>query len=135
MRLAMLNATSCASLLGGIFDVLPKGAAFVGADLAEVWTGEGPVAAALLVSDWQTRIAVGFEGCARALERKGLPPESVVGMLRLRTGQVEEVPKVLAKVPQVAALVRAIHGVPDRAPEAPTTAEILFSSLKERAES
>lgn len=135
-RLALLAAASCEPLLGGLFEVLPRGAAFVGLDAPEVWTETGPVQEALLVADWPTRLAVGFEGPAQVLERKGLPADSCVGMLRLRTAGLEaEGPSAaLANVPQIAAQVTALYGVPDRSPKGPATATLALSDLKERAE-
>ena len=133
-RLAILHATQGEALLGPLFEVLPKGAAFVGTDVAEVWTEEGLAQDALLVADWQSQLAVGFEGAAQALAGQGLPPESCVGILRLRTGPGEQTPAELAHVPQTHALVRAVYGVPGRSPQAPATATLAFSNLKARAE-
>jgi hypothetical protein len=133
-RLALLNATAGAPLLAGLFEVLPKGAAFIAADLVETWTGSGVVEAALLVADWQTRLAVGFEGTAAALERKGFAADSVVGVLRWSVDAADAVPASLAKAPQTSARVKALAGVPDRSPLAPRTASLLLGNAKDRAE-
>lgn len=134
VRLALLHAPSGGSLQAGVFEVLPKGAAFISADVAGVWTGSGPAEAALLVADWQARLAVGFEGAAAALERKGLAPESVVGMLHLSLDAAQAVPAALGKVPQLSARVSSLAGVVDRSPPSPATATLLLTNAKERAE-
>jgi len=134
-RLAVLHSSSCAGLLGELFEMLPKGAAFLGADVAEVWTEAGTVGEGLLLADWEPKVVVGFEAPMQVLERKGLTPESCVGMLRLRTGEAAEaMPEALAQVPQVAAQVRAIYGVPDRSPLGSATGTLVLSNLKDRSE-
>lgn len=134
-RLAVLHTMAEGEKVAGqVFEVLPKGAAFVGAEVAEVFTHSGAVAEALLVADWQGKVASGFETTAQLLERKGIPPESCVGMLRLHTGLTEVTPEALTSLPQISAHVNAIFGVPGRSMESPANGTLVFSSLKERAE-
>lgn len=133
-RLALLAAGSGEPLLGELFEVLPKGAAFLGADATEVWTAQGRADAALLVADWQPRLTVGFEGAELALARSGIAPSSVVGLLRLHTGALDPLPATLPAAPQAVAQVHRLFGVPDRSPASPATATLVLSDLKDRAE-
>ncbi|HEY3445087.1 MAG TPA: hypothetical protein VGK67_01940 [Myxococcales bacterium] len=134
-RLALLHTREQGEKVAAqVFEVLPKGAAFLGAELPEVWTNAGPVAEALLVADWQGKLAAGFETTAQALERKGIPADACVGMLRLHTGLTEITPAPLTSLPQISAHVNAIFGVPGRSMQSPANGTLVLSILKERAE-
>ncbi|MBI5544321.1 MAG: hypothetical protein HY901_10555 [Deltaproteobacteria bacterium] len=126
-------------LSSGLFEMLPKGAAFLGAELAGVWTHEGPASAALLISDWPTRLATGLEGDSLAeaaktgLKRKGIDPTKVVGGLLFETRSDRDL-NLGNPAPYVAAVARRLHGVPGRSPVTITAGALLLSTVKERAE-
>ncbi len=130
-RLALLHTmASGEEAAAQVFEVLPKGTAFLGAEVAEVWTHSGAVAEALLVADWPGEIAAGFETTAQVLARHGIPADTCVGMLRLHTGLTEVTPEALARLPQVTAHVNAIFGVPGRSMQSPGNGTLVLSSLR-----
>lgn len=116
-RVGVLLAKAGRTTRASLFEVLPKGAAFFGADAADVFTHEGPVEGALLISDWPTQRAVGFEGLQATLARKGITRESVVGSLQVEASEVT-----------------ALYGVPDRSPDAPAVVTLALSSAVDRSD-
>ncbi|MGC4120961.1 MAG: hypothetical protein QM765_41575 [Myxococcales bacterium] len=134
-RLAMLHTMAEGEKVAAqVFEVLPRSTAFLGAEVAEVWTHSGAVAEALLVADWPSKVASGFDTTTQVLERKGIPPETCVGMLRLHTGLTEVTPAPLTSLPQITAHVNAIFGVPGRSMQSPANGTLVLSSLKKLGE-
>lgn len=124
VRLALAHLPSLAQV-DALFETLPRGAGFVGAEVTRGFTHEGPADAALLVADWPTKLAVGFEGLAAALQRKGLDATQVRAALSYGAS---------AGSGSVLVPAKSLAGVRDRAPAAPASAVVALSDVVERAE-